>query len=58
MIDLDRGGLGYDEEAISPDGQVTGSACFASKWLDFLDPLIEQKITDTGLDMIETDGPL
>eukprot|EP01046_Picozoa_sp_COSAG06_P001741 COSAG06_NODE_58_length_27483_cov_37.992989_24_plen_49_part_00 len=47
-----------DEEAISPDGQVTGSACFASKWLDFLDPLIEQKITDTGLDMIETDGPL
>ena len=57
LIDLDRGGLGYDQEAISPSGAVGGSACFASKWLDFLDPLVEQKITATGLDMIETDGP-
>ena len=30
------------------DGTVGGSACYASKWLDFLDPLIEQKITETG----------
>lgn len=30
------------------DGQVGGSACYASKWLDYLDPLIEQKITETG----------
>ena len=49
LIDLDRGGLGYDKEAIAPDtGQVTGSACFASKWLDFLDPLIEAKLNSTG----------
>ena len=32
-------------------------AGYASKWLDYLDPLIEQKITVTGLSMIETDGP-
>jgi hypothetical protein len=57
LIDLDRGGLGYDAEAISPGGEVGGSACFASKWLDYLDPLVEQKISETGLDMIETDGP-
>jgi hypothetical protein len=30
------------------DGKVGGSACYASKWLDYLDPLIEQKITETG----------
>ena len=57
MIDLDRGGLGYDQEEISPDGTVGGSACFASKWLDYFDPLVTEKITETGLDMVETDGP-
>jgi hypothetical protein len=67
LIDLDRDMDGmspdgskrnpYDEEIIGMDGKIGGSACFASKWLDFLDPLIEQKITDTGLSMIETDGP-
>lgn len=57
LIDLDRSGLGYDKEAIGIDGKVGGSACFASKWLDFLDPLIEAKINQAKLDMIETDGP-
>ena len=57
LIDLDRGGLGYDQEEISPDGTVGGSACFASKWLDYFDPLVTEKITETGLDMVETDGP-
>ena len=57
LIDLDRAGLGYDEEAISADGSVGGSTCFASKWLNYLDPLVEAKIKDTGLSMVETDGP-
>ena len=57
LIDLDRGGLGYDQEEISPDGTVGGSACFASKWLGYFDPLVTEKITETGLDMVETDGP-
>ena len=42
---------------LSVVGTVGGSACYASKWLDYLDPLIEEKIKDTGLTMIETDGP-
>ena len=58
LIDLDRGGLGYDEELIGQDGAAGGSACYASKWLDYLDPLIEEKIRVTGLSMIETDGPV
>ena len=55
LIDLDRGGLGYDKEAIGVDGKIGGSACFASQWLDILDPLVEAKITGTGLDMVETE---
>jgi hypothetical protein len=50
-------GLGYDQEAIGSDGSVGGSTCFASKWLDYLDPLIEAKIAMAGLAMVETDGP-
>jgi hypothetical protein len=56
LVDLDRAGLGYDEELIGPDGKVGGSACFASSWVDFLDPLIEGKIA-IGMSMVETDGP-
>lgn len=56
LIDLDRGGLGYDQELIGTDGKVGGSACFASKWVDHLVPLVEGKLL-AGLVMVETDGP-
>ena len=46
LPDLSGGLFSWAESGM--DGTVGGSACYASKWLDFLDPLIEQKITETG----------
>ena len=44
LIVLDRAGLGYDEELIETNNEVGGSACFASKWVDVLSPLIQSKV--------------
>eukprot|EP00040_Diaphanoeca_grandis_P017630 m.92314 g.92314 ORF g.92314 m.92314 type:complete len:970 (+) comp26538_c0_seq3:131-3040(+) len=56
LIALSRGGTGYD--TINPlTGQPSGSACFASNWnLELLNKTLTF-IAETGLSMVETDGP-
>jgi len=54
LICLDRGGSVPKEwVALGNEGDV----CFASGWADHLEQLILNFITETGLSMLETDGP-
>eukprot|EP00947_MAST-08B_sp_MAST-8B-sp1_P002305 g2305.t1 len=63
LICLDRGHGGYggnvgDEwVTVAPDGTLKEDACFASGWYDKLHSLIDNFINETGLSMLETDGP-
>ena len=42
---------------IGPDGKPNGASCLASDWSDDYFTTIKNFITQTGFDMIETDGP-
>ena len=42
---------------IGPDGKPNGASCLASDWSDAYFATIKNFITQTGFDMIETDGP-
>jgi hypothetical protein len=56
LISDTRGGTGYD--AISPlTHKGTGSACMASAWEGILESKIMTFVNETGISMIETDGP-
>merc|ERR1712216_614964 len=64
LICLDRGHGGYggnvgDEwVTVEADGTLKEDACFASGWVDKLKGLVLNFINETGLAMLETDGPL
>lgn len=62
LICLDRGkgfpgDVGDQWTRIDKDGSLTGDACFASGWYDKLRGLVLNFINQTGLSMLETDGP-
>eukprot|EP00948_MAST-09A_sp_MAST-9A-sp1_P000602 g602.t1 len=63
LICLDRGHGGYggnvgDEWVrVGPNGELLEDACFASGWYDKLYSLVDNFINETGLSMLETDGP-
>ena len=63
LICLDRGHGGYggnvgDQwDAVAGDGSLTQDACFASGWVDKLNDFAYGFINETGLSMLETDGP-
>ena len=63
LICLDRGHGGYggnvgDEwVAVGVDGSLKADACFASGWYDKLHGLVTNFIRQTGISMLETDGP-
>lgn len=52
------GNVGDDWDVVNP---VTGAygkdACFASGWLDEINDIIFNFVAETGLSMVETDGP-
>ena len=63
LICLDRGHGGYggnvgDQwDAVMGDGSLGQDACFASGWVDKLTEFAYRFINETGLSMLETDGP-
>ena len=64
LICLDRGHNGYGgnvgDEWVTVDaetGHLKADACFASGWYDKLHSLVRNFIAETGLSMLETDGP-
>ena len=64
LICLDRGHGGYggnvgDQwDAVESDGSTLGlDACFASGWVDKLNAYAYEFVNQTGLTMLETDGP-
>ena len=64
LICLDRGHGGYGgnvgDQWVTVDpltGKLKADACFASGWYDKLHQLIIHFINNTGLSMLETDGP-
>lgn len=60
LIDLDRGSpdpAAGDFAARDSTGKATGNACFASGWYDDIHNKIMGFINDTGLSMVEVDGP-
>jgi len=63
LICLDRGHGGYggnvgDQwDAVQEDGSLGADACFASGWVDKLTGLVAAFVNETGLSMLETDGP-
>jgi len=63
LICLQRGSGGYggnvgDEwDAVETDGSLGEDACFASGWVEKLNNFAYGFINDTGLSMLETDGP-
>jgi hypothetical protein len=38
-------------------GNVTGNACFASGWYDYLAQMVNNVISYTNISVLETDGP-
>jgi hypothetical protein len=63
LICLDRGNGGYggnvgDQwDRVLDDGSLGADACFASGWVDKLNSYAYGFINETGLSMLETDGP-
>ena len=63
LICLDRGNGGYggnvgDQwDRVLDDGSLGADACFASGWVDKLNNYAYTFINETGLSMLETDGP-
>jgi hypothetical protein len=63
LICLDRGHGGYGGDvgaqwdAVAPDGSLKADACFASGWTDKLNNFVYDFVNQTGLSMLETDGP-
>ena len=64
LICLDRGHNGYGgnvgDQWVTVDsatGALKEDACFASGWYDKLHSLVRNFINETGLSMLETDGP-
>lgn len=63
LICLDRGHGGYggnvgdNMSTVDEDGELKEDACFASTWVDILKDLVFSFINETGLAMLETDGP-
>jgi hypothetical protein len=63
LICLDRGNGGYggnvgDQwDRVLDDGSLGADACFASGWVDKLNNYAYGFINQTGLSMLETDGP-
>ena len=63
LICLDRGNGGYggnvgDQwDRVLDDGSLGADACFASGWVDKLNAYAYGFINETGLSMLETDGP-
>jgi hypothetical protein len=63
LICLDRGNGGYggnvgDQwDRVLDDGSLGADACFASGWVDKLNDFAYGFINETGLSMLETDGP-
>jgi hypothetical protein len=63
LICLDRGNGGYggnvgDQwDRVLDDGSLGPDACFASGWVDKLNDFAYGFINETGLTMLETDGP-
>ena len=63
LICLDRGEGGYGGnvgkqwDTVAADGSLKADACFASGWVDKLNDFAYGFINETGLSMLETDGP-
>ena len=63
LICLDRGkntygnNVGDEWTAVAQNGNLTLDACFASGWYDKLLGLVREFVKETGITMLETDGP-
>eukprot|EP01065_Artemidia_motanka_P000574 TRINITY_DN1026_c0_g1_i1.p1 TRINITY_DN1026_c0_g1~~TRINITY_DN1026_c0_g1_i1.p1 ORF type:complete len:774 (+),score=191.91 TRINITY_DN1026_c0_g1_i1:58-2379(+) len=51
------GNVGDQWDAVNTDGSLSSNACFASGWYDKLHGYVLDFVNETGLAMLETDGP-